>query len=123
MKRNIKFRGKFLDDTSEWLYGNYVYIEDDVFQHKIADKSGKLLDIDINTLGQFTGLHDKNGKEIYDGDIVKYKNMLGKIIFLQGAFQLSDFYEEEEWILGYINEELEVIGNIYDNPELLEKGE
>ena len=74
-------------------------------------------------LMQYTGLNDKSGKEIYEGDIVKYKNMLGKIIFLQGAFQLSDFYEEEEWILGYINEELEVIGNIYDNPELLEKGE
>ena len=50
--RDIKFRGKFLDDTSEWLYGNYVYIEDDVFHHKIADKSGLLLDIDINTIGQ-----------------------------------------------------------------------
>jgi hypothetical protein len=52
--RDIKFRGKFLDDTSEWLYGNYVYIEDDVFHHKIADKSGLLLDIDINTIGQYT---------------------------------------------------------------------
>ena len=47
--RDIKFRGKFLDDTSEWLYGNYVYIEDDVFHHKIADKSGLLLDIDIKS--------------------------------------------------------------------------
>lgn len=63
----------------------------------------------------------KTEKKYMNGDIVKYKNMLGKIIFLQGAFQLSDFYEEEEWILGYINEELEVIGNIYDNKNLLEE--
>lgn len=45
--------------------------------------------------------------------------MVGKIIFLEGAFQLSDIYDEEEWILGYINEEVEVISNIWDNPEML----
>ena len=52
--REIKFRGKYLDDTSEWLYGSYIIIKEDIFQHKIVDYNGLLLDIDINTLGQYT---------------------------------------------------------------------
>ena len=46
--------------------------------------------------------------------------MTGKIIFLNASFIMSDFEETEEWELGVINEEIEVIGNIYENSELLE---
>ena len=135
MQRKIKFRGKYLDDTSEWLYGNYVYIEDDVFQHKIVDKSRMLLDIDINTLGQYTGLKDRNMKEIYEGDIIfdSFYERKAKAVFLEGAFWLDyiDNFKEYETIhkryqllANYDNKSvLEVIGNIYDNPDLLEEGE
>ena len=135
MQRKIKFRGKYLDDTSEWLYGNYVYIEDDVFQHKIVDKSRMLLDIDINTLGQYTGLKARNMKEIYEGDIIfdSFYERKAKAVFLEGAFWLDyiDNFKEYETIhkryqllANYDNKSvLEVIGNIYDNPDLLEEGE
>lgn len=138
--RKIKFRGKFLDDTSEWLYGNYVYIEDDVFHHKIADKSGLLLDIDINTIGQYTGLKDKNEEEIYEGDIVKVKlykgeeekYFIGKVEYFGSNFIVDADNNSEYHVYDldgfgidyrYNLEDCEVIGNIYDNPKLLEEGE
>lgn len=62
----------------------------------------------------------KTEKKYMNGDIAKYENMAGKIMFFNGSFILSDFEEETEWELGVINEELEIMGNIYENSELLE---
>ena len=77
-------------------------------------------------LMQFTGLKDKNGKEIYEGDIVKNKSELYKVKFACGAFGVINIENDmdaspfcsggkwEKWL-----KEIEVIGNIYENPELL----
>lgn len=129
MNREIKFRGKRIDND-EWVYGylHFGFNCTDEYVPFISWKDSSYLEdigeeeINIKTVGQYTGLHDKNGKEIYEGDIVKYENMTGKIMFFNGSFIMSDFEETEEWELGVINAETEVIGNIYDNPELL-KGE
>ena len=89
---------------------------------------------------QYTGLHDKNGKEIFEADIVKVKlykgeeekNFVGKVEYFGSNFIVdadndSDYhvYDLDEFGIDYRYnlEDCEVIGNIYDNPELLEKGE
>lgn len=79
---------------------------------------------------QFTGLKDKNGKEIYKGDVVSWgdgwNNYKSSIVFENGAFRESRFKNTLEEICHYWDNgkyiECEVIGNIYENPELLKKG-
>lgn len=78
-----------------------------------------------DTVGQFTGLIDKNGKKIFEGDIVTIQNdspfeMTGCIEFGGGCFELHDHTCDMYECLWYRPEEMEVFGNIYDNPELLE---
>lgn len=111
MNREIKFRA--WDEVSEKMLNWNYFLDTNMKNTFIAPESTGLI------LMQYTGLDDKNGKEIYEGDIAKYENMIGKIMFFNGSFILSDFEETEEWELGVINEELEIMGNIYDNPELI----
>ena len=138
--RTIKFRGK-REDNGEWVYGAFYPIKDEPVYFIINNCQS--IDFDDNStffngykvhkksVGQFTGLHDKNGKEIYLGDIVTYKRSVGnwtgrtmttthKIIFTEeiNAFVMecgSSYIKlRKHW--GY---EYEVIGNIFENPELI----
>lgn len=75
-------------------------------------------------LMQYTGLKDKNGKEIYESDIVKYKTIsrtlpynTAPVVFFEGAFRLSE--SRIFTLRDYLSADLEVVGNIYKNPELL----
>jgi hypothetical protein len=73
---------------------------------------------------QFIGLHDKNGKEIYEGDIVSTKEGVRRVVFTAPSFTLDPSYDDGDYYIGSFSEawkwsEFEVIGNIYENPDLL----
>ena len=127
MNRVIKFRGKSIIDNTygDWLHSSGIKYGDDVeLMYCDEETSEEWNYIDKETLGQYTGLHDKNGKEIWENDIVEITREgiyeKGIIIFKNGCF----FIKSKENLLALYNCELnnykvKVIGNITDNPELL----
>ena len=153
-QREILFRGK-RTDNKQWIEGSY-------FKTQVGDStvhciipfgkltktllSNKIYQADPATVGQYTGLKDKNGRRIFEGDVVrtqpfltrpyskraKEKRFIGVVEYKTYTFKFEQAFKAE-WIVK-INEELgdyrysswgdfwkcEVIGNIHDNPELLE---
>lgn len=130
--RGIKFRGKRLDN-GEWLYGNLVELRNPFNPNdapacfimpkdvNIAapDSIAEREVVDPDTVSQFTGLHDKSGKEIYEGDIVVYDaGGLIEVSYCKGGgfagFDLSPAFTDDNRLSDVL-----IIGNIQDNPELL----
>ena len=135
MNREIKFRGKRLDNE-EWVYGDLLQIVGGfVIYHGshtdstlIEDRPNLAVELYMNevspvhtdTVGQFTGRHDVNGKEIYEGDIVKNESagFFGVIKFKDSAF-IIDIDKIKGTLFACLQtDSLEVVGNIHDNPEL-----
>lgn len=130
--REILFRGKRVDN-GEWTYGDLLTPTDimDVWEISENTGMGDRYEIDPDTVGQYTGLKDKNGKKIFEGDIVR-NNKHGEdndtydyysTIFSNGSFraQYLDNLEYTPKIYDIYFEGYEVIGNIHDNPELLQE--
>ena len=141
--REILFRGKRIDN-GEWVYGAFVpdaleqthgemvtwgFIRR--YQPNRTVESVEMIEVHRYTIGQYTGLHDKNGKRIFEGDIVKvhdaYKQysepnheFTGVVEFDNASFLINqdDCVKHYRWM----DYECEVVSNIHDNPELL-KGE
>ena len=140
--REILFRGKRLD-TGEWVQGFYSRVTDNwtpknvhfITCFKDLSNGETILtgtySVDPATVGQFTGLTDKNGKKIFEGDIVRVDfhpeyigiksrpSYIGVVEYREGAFGI---YEKGKGTQYFFQHGLikTVIGNIYDNPELLE---
>ena len=128
--REILFRGKRIDNC-EWFEGFYAkscekaYI---IYDNDIAVSYVSMKEVIPETVGQYTGLTDKSGKKIFEGDIVRIsergKVVNGKIIFkndYNGGWLVADKTEQSSCSLAMRNN-VEVIGNIHDNPELLKGG-
>ena len=125
--RIIKFRGK-KPSNGDWVYGSLVSSKDidPAIYFQTGNGSVKTMDyvyVNQETIGQFTSLYDKNGKEIYEGDILKVQGTDEKIEvrFVRGifAFLWNGNLDDEAPINAPTQEWAEVIGNIHDNPKLL----
>ncbi len=130
--RKIKFRGKRVNRNGEWAYGDLRQLPDRVLivPSQSDDAAIDRDTVDPDTIGQYTGLHDQNGNEIYEGDFVKTKGGWGGVVLWnsRGYFYIKDdnYSDDEEpdlsplgSLLCYERKRLEIIGNIYDNSELL----
>lgn len=158
--KTIKFRGKRCDN-GEWVYGYYarlrnefkewhcIMTEKDASENYIKDCNGYNMlytPVNHNTVCQFTGLHDKNGEEVYEGDILLWTR---KNVHIEGrplrdfADRCEIFYDDDKsafrfkykldcgsciGLLDFSDDRadesyIEIIGNIHDNPELQEGGE
>lgn len=145
--RDIRFRGK-RTDNGEWVEGSLLTETHDIAGNiekrcKISDitygqddegfaiyMSGVEEYVDQSTVGEWTGLTDKNGVKIFEGDVVRFKRTdalgwtrerVGQVLYydtLPIFYVLSTTGDAWDWC---VCEDIEVIGNIYDNPDLIER--
>lgn len=145
--RNITFRGKCLDNEA-WMYGDLIENQGRYFiyhassENTIEDnEDGRIVvaavEVDPATVGQYTGLQDKNGKKIFEGDIFKedYSGIVRSVFRVPGGLAFEDNpvsfgYDHRAPVYPYssiaemqnaswLSKYCEVVGNIHDNPELL----
>ena len=132
--REILFRGKRLDN-GEWIQGDLVqFLPHGIVRIVEQEPSYKDAEVDSDTVGQFTGLTDKNGRKIFEGDIIhlEYSQVFfggeyfgeytAEVSYKEGCFitdGTNNGDEIETPLSGFDNDEVEIIGNIHDNPELL----
>ncbi|MFN0675681.1 YopX family protein [Listeria monocytogenes] len=129
--REIEFRGKRIDN-GEWVYGNLMQFEDSATFIFADERKGastltyahfiinNMHAIDEKTLGQYTGVKDKNGKKIFERDICweEHNECYGVVKFEEGKFlYVWENIAEDLW---EVADSIEIYGNIHENPELLE---
>ena len=140
MMREILFRGKAINrnegchrteyQNGEWVYGLVTRLYDEQFKNLPAEMTNTNgisgIEIDYKTIGQYTGMLDKNGTKIFEGDIIDFFGRSdgdGYGVVKYDAYETEFGFEYDNIYrsLGknFYPENIEVVGNIYDNPELL----
>lgn len=131
--REILFRGK-RKDNGEWVYGNYAVTDNNEKQHFIFQNKAFEFEVVPETVGQYTGITDDNGKKIFEGDILGVTNDDPDYDYITKVYLDCDTLcvdvqgqDYDYTSIGFAIEiwddecdQVEIIGNIYDNPELLE---
>ena len=132
--REILFRGKIVDN-GEWIEGQLLHFKSSVGRGELAVivagcewnnanewfNLGKRAKVIPETVGQYTGLTDKNGKKIFEGDIVNFSDSLYYIVFADGCFRICR-NGKYSYTLHNLHSAFEIVGNIHDNPELVKGG-
>lgn len=123
--REILFRGKRLG-TDEWVYGYYNMVSAEGKDYHYICWQGSNTPVAPETVGQDTGIDDKNGVSIFEGDFVAYPDYSKGVFFGKGQPIAKTIVRYEKIFNGYgyiyldnESEDLEVVGNIHDKPELL----
>ena len=121
----ILFRGKRLDN-GEWVEGYFVNLwlmHYQKHQPIITDNNAVSYDVDPSTVGQYTGLCDKNGKKIFEGDIMAFTaygfDYVGTVEFAYGSFSVMCEHASPFLDQAVSKHGAYIIGNMHDNPELL----
>jgi len=125
--REYRFRGK-TKATGEWVYGDLLHVDNRMCiipNINVDDIDVCTLEVDLETVGQYIGLHDKSGKEIYEGDIVKLCDtnpILFRVEIILARYGYKTVFkllDDGTIAQCYFLDKCEVVGNIHDNPELL----
>lgn len=134
--REILFRGK-REDNGKWVDGSLLIFPDNGDCYICVDIDGMCslfkFAVESATVGQYTGMMDKNGKRIFEGDIITYDLDVGITLYAMCTFHKGSFgakwiqekvpvFDEFAHFSSYKDFKFEVIGNVWDNPELLEAG-
>ena len=128
--RTIKFRAR--RKNGKWVVGNFInhfstYFKTEerhsIFLPKPENDNGGywVEDIDPETVGQFTSLHDCDGKEIFEGEILDFNGLTVEVRFVRGVFAFLANGNIDEELCGDCRTDLfaKVIGNVYENPDIL----
>lgn len=130
--REIKFRAKRADNGA-WVYGDLTHVQKICTVEEVQGNGRRSepvvsvanYDVDEETIGQYTGLKDRDGDEIYEGDILCFRDTKGvsyrfEVVYEDGAFCFSHYRERAFTELRHHNLNKYIVnGNIHDNPELL----